>query len=142
MFEFDFITFLKSKLAITNLVGQRIFPGRRPQVSAELPAIVFRRGTGGHAHRISGGAGRADCIVILLLITESYEDAVHLGSVAFNELVGFRGAIGSGTQVTAITSVNDYDNEEDPIDGSDNAAYVRVQHYMVQYREAIPAPTP
>lgn len=142
MFEFDFITLLKSKLAITSRVGQRIFPSRRPQASSDLPAIVFRRGTGGHQHILSGGSGRAECIVILLLIAESYEDALRLGNAVWKELVGFRGMIGSGTKVTSITSVNDFDNDEDPIDGSDNAAYVRVQHYMVQYAEVIPAPTP
>lgn len=140
-FEFDFITFLKSKLAITALTGQRITPVKRNQ-KLGLPAITSRRGGGGHQHTLSGGSGRAQPIMVVECYAESYDEAVNLGAIVFRELVGFRGPIGEGTHVTSVVSVDDFDQYEEPVDGSDAGVFIREQHYMVQYREAIPTPSP
>lgn len=131
------VTFLKTKIAITNLVGSganaRIRANKLKQ-REPVPAIAFSV-TGGEVVEHLGGMTDTSTVELeLRCYGNSQEEADQLYAAVKAALGGYRGTMGDvhieGVALTTFGWVY-----EDPIDASDNGAYGVIVSFSVVYSE-------
>lgn len=130
--------YLGGQAALTAIVEDRIFPVARPQ-SSDLPAIVFKRLNGAHAHWITGGAGRADPRFMVDCLAATYADADTLAEAVRTVMQGFSGTV-NGVVITSVILDDEADDIDEPQDGTDRVAFHIPLIFKIQYRESIPTP--
>lgn len=139
MIEFELNTYLRSKSAITDLVGDQIRPIRRRESDVGT-AITYQRKRGGHTHDLDGGAGYVNAMVEIISWSQSYDDAKNLNEAVRNELQGFSGLFGS-TVVTACLLIDEQDDYEHPEIGSDSGWFACASDYMIKHHISRATPT-
>lgn len=130
--------YLGAQATLASLVADRIFPVARPQ-SSPLPAVVFKRLNGAHAHWITGGAGRADPRFLIDCIADTYSDADTLAEAVRAVMQGFSGDVG-GVLITSVVLDDEADDIDEPQEGNDRVAFHIPLIFKIQYRESIPTP--
>lgn len=132
-------TYLASQPAITAIVGPSgIYPVRLPQTAA-VPALLYRRETGGHDHVLTGSGGHALANFRLDCVADKYADVDALAEAVRQALQGFSGSMGDAT-VRNVILEDEHDDYVAPLDGSDVGLFVTSLTYRIRYTESVPAP--
>jgi|GEM_PF-1860067 len=132
--------YLFSVTAITDLVGDRIYPHHLPQGQNTFPVLTFQRISTSHDHTLTEAAGMCYARVQIDCWSKgSLNTALELAEAVRQALHGFRGDM-EGTSVAFITLLNDGDMHEAPTDASDTWLYRRTQDWRIKYAETVPTP--
>lgn len=98
--------YLSNEAGITNIVGDRIYPGVRPQDS-ELPAISYLRISGPEHHNIDVAFPRFQ----ISAWAATYNEAKTLGNEIKAAFQRFKGTMGGAQGVDVIQGVLLNDND-------------------------------
>jgi hypothetical protein len=128
--------YLLSKLAVTNIIGTRLYPVVLPQLES-VPAIVYRRISGGHNHNIDKATGSAIPVFELDCWADTYAQAETLAEAVRGVMQGFDGTMGD-TVVTACILDDETDDYEPPDEGSDRGVFSITLRYRIRYTESVP----
>jgi hypothetical protein len=127
-FADDFVTHLKTKAAITSLVGSgdaaRIYPDDLKQ-GAAMPALVYAEVGGDHFPYLLGAVNVRHCLMEILAFGSTRSSANNLAETVRTSIaVGNTDATYGTTHVTEvqISAARDYGVDE-PQDGSDAKRY-------------------
>jgi hypothetical protein len=129
--------FLVSKPDITNLVGQRIYPGMLPQ-SAVFPAITWHCYGTSHDYYTTGAAGWADARYQIDVWAYTYGQATTISELVRDKLQGFSGFIGEGWVHVAILE-NEETLYEQPAHSDDMPIHHVAQQYKILFPETLPS---
>lgn len=140
-FSSDLVAYLKTKTAITDLVGSggsaRISPAKINQGDG-FPAIRFVI-TGGESHEsLTGAVGNRQPNLQIDCYATTRLAATNLGEQVRLVLQGYRGTMGS-TFINGITLENRFELYEPTVDGSDNGKHREVLVFNVVHDESIPS---
>lgn len=131
--------YLLADLAISNIVGTRVFPIQLPQGVIQ-PSIVYHIIDETEGYHYSGPDGLVAARLQIDAVSRSSDEAINISALVKERIGGFAGAIAYGTNspqdtvdVQLIqfltTQPEDYDN--------DLALYTKRRDYMVWFRERI-----
>ena len=141
MIEFDFATYIKSRAAITALVGTRVYEGRAPQTKSQQKVnsrIVYEllEGSERHYHSL-GASGLVEADIQLHIVGETYVKAREIYEALRDEIDGFRGAWGEREIDRCVLSTPSRASA-DPSQG-DDTGYPAVKAVVeIHYQESIP----
>lgn len=133
----DLRTYLLSNTEITDLVGQRIFPCRRPQ-NVTGDAICFWRTSGDHDHNLTGSSGTAIPTFAIEVLSTTYLTADAIAEAVRQVMQGFRGDMGT-TEVKTVILADEQDGFDENDKGDDVATYRIALLYRIRYTESKPA---
>jgi hypothetical protein len=135
-------TYLLADEDVTDVIGDRIFPGERPQKSA-LPAIVYRRVTGPRVRHLRGPAGLAhptielECWAATVSEAKALAELVRLSRGPGDEpftLEAFAGTMGEH-QVQATNLLDDADDLERPAHGEEGGPHRVTMDLVIWFEE-------
>jgi hypothetical protein len=129
-------TYLLAQAPLAALIGDRLYPVACPE-TATLPAVTYRRASGGHLHNLTSASGAAIPEFELVVWAETYEDADEVAEAIRQEMQGFRGTMGSDAVKSVILDDED-DSIAEPDDNSDQPIYAITLRYRIQYVETKP----
>lgn len=141
-FETSLVTFLKSKTAITALVGNRIFPNVIPQWTKETrdrfgepyPALRYVSEIS-ERHRHLGGRGTLrEAEVQIDCYSTSYVQVKLLAKAVGDALDTFRGDM-AGTYVDEIVQAPDLSSYESAADASDVGTDRETLQFTIWHQE-------
>lgn len=134
----DLLAYLKTKAAITSLVGSganaRIRPGRLMQSDA-LPAIRYSIPGGGSVEHLDGISGTATPTLQIDCYGSTWAQAYQLCEAVRLALQCFRGAMGS-TFVNGVSLVNRFYLYEPDAGASDQGKHRFILTFNVAHSEA------
>lgn len=128
-------TFLLTKTAITDLVGQRIYADDLPQ-SATMPAITTQRISTRHDHQLSDFAGLAHARVQYACFAATRQTANAIAeAIRSCGIITQKGTLNSVDirGVRLVDGPTEY--TESPTDGSDEHRYVTALDFEFDYTE-------
>lgn len=102
---------LSTTLAITQLVGSRIYPNVIPQTST-YPAIRYQRISGPRVHSLTGPSGLASPRFQIDAVAQSYLEAGAVADAVRVALDGFRGVV-AGVSVEGVIHLDERDFDFD-----------------------------
>lgn len=108
--ETDLAARFKATAAITNLVGQRIYPNERPQNDSS-PSITYRRISSDRSLNLGGADDMLPARIQFDAWSSTYKSVDDIIRALVNDLNGFYGTIGS-TVVRGAKAVNEVDQFE------------------------------
>jgi hypothetical protein len=83
---------LTSALAITDLVGTRVYPGHAPR-SAAMPYLVTRQASVDETYGLDGPSGLERAFVLVTAYVPTYEAAEALGIAVIDHLKAYSGQV-------------------------------------------------
>ena len=135
----DFLAFLKSKTAIKNIVGRKIYAGQAPS-SASLPYITIARISEPPHHHMTAAAGIASPTFQVDSWGRNLKQVSVLSEAIRNAIDGFRGLMGT-TDVRVARIISTSDDEEDQKNGSQQPALRTRQDILIWYFRSVPTLT-
>lgn len=134
-FETALVAYLKSKTAITNVIGDRIFPQVAPQGTAE-PYLVFARISGASGHHMTAADGVQQTRYQFDAYGR-YSQVKEVGEALRQSLDGYRGAIG-GEHVQTCHLMDERDLYEEPDDKQQFGTHRVSMDFLIAYVEDVP----
>ena len=132
----DLITFLHADSTIAGLVGTRIYGPRRPFSDTNADCIAFAITGSSDGHDLDGRGGWDNRELILNCRSKDYATAEQIADAVRKRMKGYFGAIGSTTGYSVIIQ-DEFDDYDDPQDGSPDGQYVIGQRYMLIRKESL-----
>ena len=130
--------YLFSVTAITDIVGDRIYPHHLPQGQTTFPVLTFQRISTVHDHTLTEAAGMCQARIQFDCWSKgSVETAFQLAEAVRQALHGYRGNM-EGTSVAFVQLAMEKDMHEAPSDGSDTWKYRRIQDWLFKFHETVP----
>lgn len=99
--------------------------------------MTFERLSGGHDHTLSAAAGSAIPRFRIHCWGSTDTGVDALAEALRNVMQGFSGTMGS-TTVQSVILEDEFDEYEDPEDGSDNGVFGIAHDYQIRYAESLP----
>ena len=134
--EASLFLYLQGQSTITDLVSNRIYPVRLPR-AATLPAVSYRRITGGYGHLLDGGDGSAAPRFQVDVWANSYGQAKSIAEALRQVMQGFCGKFDCLT-IHSVILENESDHYEQPTDASDEGIYHIALDYFILHEVSIP----
>lgn len=103
-----------------------------------MPAVVYHKIAANSEQNLQTAAGLCHTTVQYDCHADTDEAADALKEVIRLALQGYRGPAGDET-VNCITVSGERDEDDPPLDGSDQARYTHQIDFLVSHQEAIPA---
>lgn len=124
--ESDIRTYMKTRTAITDIVGSRIYFQKLPQ-EAEFPLLVSNRISTTRTYSHSGDSNMTTPRIQYSCFAETYAAAKDLAEQIVSEMSGFKGTAGSSTIYSSFV-----ENELDMLDPESKLYFIPVD-LMVTY---------
>lgn len=136
MIEFALGTWMKTRTAITAIVGQQVYGDKAPQ--AKNPPFIQYQITGGTPFYHSEGASNlAEAFITIVCRDTTYAKSRTLYEVVRNEVDGFSGTWGATAIRSAFLSLPN-DIGQPGNNGSDAGENAVTSVLTVMYRRAVP----
>lgn len=119
--------------AVTDIVSTRIYPIVLPQ-GCTLPAIRYRRISGGSDEHIRGTTGAANSWVQIDCYATSYAAVEALAEQVRLAIHTYRGTVG-GVDIHSVELQNRMDMRENPAHGDDVGWYVHTLDFRIVHSE-------
>lgn len=129
-------TYLLTKSAITDLVGTRLRPDLLAQSDA-LPAITYTEMYTTHLYTLSAAAGIEECMLELMIYSNTRAEADSIADTVRQQLQGFRGTAGS-IEVISCQLDDSGHGYEPATDDSEQGKYLAGLRFQVIVTESIP----
>jgi hypothetical protein len=131
--EEAFPSLLTGASGVTDLVGTRIYWGRRSQSTSALPAIVLTRVSGVRDYHMLDASGLVQSRVQVDCFAESYASAKSTARAVRDAVNSYSGTVGSTVfQHVTIDSERDYDETES---GADRHLFVTSLDLLIWHTE-------
>lgn len=138
MVEKAIVAILKGTGAISAIVGTKVYPRKEVPQTKTLPYITYWRRTAVHISHLGGSAGRCDATIEIDCRSRDYEESKDLVELVRLALQGFNGT-SAGVVIQGTKVDNDWDDVEEPSDGSEGIIFLAGIDVRPKYKEAIPA---
>lgn len=135
------IEYLKAQSAVSDLVGDRIYPMYAP-AAARMPYAVLQLISGAPERHMAAQSDLSAARVQINIHAATPRDADRVADAVYGELGGYPGGtMGSddvAVHVRSITLEGRGDLPVEAADASEAHGYGRRQDYQVWYRETVP----
>ena len=122
---------------VTDSKGVRIFPVALEQGRAR-PALTYQRlPKSTHDHNLKQASGSSLATFKLVCWGDTYEQADTLADAVRHGMQGFGGVV-EGTQIDSVVLADEFDDFEEPQDGSSRGIYAVHLDFKIRYAETIP----
>lgn len=131
---------LREAAAISDLVGDRIYPVGEVKETVRPPYITFLRVSNVHERHYGGGSGVAHPRWQIDCWARSALEAEQLGDAVRNALDNFKGDVDVGSETLSVRSTfleNDDMGFELPFDGSGRGVHRVRMDFTIWHRETI-----
>ena len=129
-------TYLLTKSAITDVIGTRLRPDILAQ-SDTLPAMTYTEMYTNHFYTIDAAAGIENCMLEIMVYSETRTQADSLADLVRQQLQGYRGTAGSGEVISCKLDDTGHGYEQ-PTDDSDNGKYISGLRFDIHVQETTP----
>ena len=137
--EVDFVTHLRTKSTITDLVGTRTYVGKLPQQVTTLPVLLVQRISTTHDRHLSGASGVATSRLQLDVWAATAASARAVAEAVRVAVDGDSSLTMGTTKVAAVLDDGESSTYEPADDGSDTGEFRITQDWIVHHAETTPS---